>query len=96
MALGMERSIADLEPFRYKNFKCLDHNKFFEVNIYQKDPVIGATTLHARVLRLTCKMEGNSRSKLLPDRTEIERSSSVEVEGGRSDLSHCRRNLKLC
>lgn len=24
---------------RYKNFKCLVHNKFFEVNIYQKDPV---------------------------------------------------------
>ncbi|KAL8387092.1 hypothetical protein RB595_010163 [Gaeumannomyces hyphopodioides] len=23
----------------YKNFKCDSHNKFFEVNIYQKDPV---------------------------------------------------------
>ncbi|OBT82970.1 hypothetical protein VE02_08467 [Pseudogymnoascus sp. 03VT05] len=23
----------------YKNFKCLIHNKFFEVNLYQKDPV---------------------------------------------------------
>ncbi|KAJ4245736.1 hypothetical protein NW762_013860 [Fusarium torreyae] len=23
----------------YKNFKCQTHNKFFEVNIYQKDPV---------------------------------------------------------
>ncbi|TPX14569.1 uncharacterized protein E0L32_005261 [Thyridium curvatum] len=23
----------------YKNFKCEGHNKFFEVNIYQKDPV---------------------------------------------------------
>ncbi|KAL9616187.1 MAG: hypothetical protein Q9160_008918 [Pyrenula sp. 1 TL-2023] len=23
----------------YKNFKCTAHNKFFEVNIYQKDPV---------------------------------------------------------
>ncbi|KAK4868510.1 hypothetical protein LT330_006712 [Penicillium expansum] len=23
----------------YKNFKCTMHNKFFEVNLYQKDPV---------------------------------------------------------
>ncbi|QKX58682.1 uncharacterized protein TRUGW13939_05809 [Talaromyces rugulosus] len=23
----------------YKNFKCVTHNKFFELNIYQKDPV---------------------------------------------------------
>ncbi|TGO60367.1 hypothetical protein BCON_0036g00580 [Botryotinia convoluta] len=23
----------------YKNFKCTSHNKFFEVNLYQKDPV---------------------------------------------------------
>ncbi|KAI1335764.1 hypothetical protein F5Y15DRAFT_419647 [Xylariaceae sp. FL0016] len=23
----------------YKNFKCDDHNKFFELNVYQKDPV---------------------------------------------------------
>ncbi|KAK0388375.1 hypothetical protein NLU13_4620 [Sarocladium strictum] len=23
----------------YKNYKCLVHNKFFEVNVYQKDPV---------------------------------------------------------
>ncbi|KIW36243.1 uncharacterized protein PV06_11464 [Exophiala oligosperma] len=23
----------------YKNFKCDAHNKFFEVNVYQKDPV---------------------------------------------------------
>ncbi|KAJ5552276.1 hypothetical protein N7494_001654 [Penicillium frequentans] len=23
----------------YKNFKCTTHNKFFEVNLYQKDPV---------------------------------------------------------
>ncbi|KAI0571330.1 hypothetical protein Alg130_10924, partial [Pyrenophora tritici-repentis] len=22
----------------FKNFRCLTHNKFFEVNIYQKDP----------------------------------------------------------
>jgi hypothetical protein len=24
---------------RYKNFKCTLHNKFFELNLYQKDPV---------------------------------------------------------
>ncbi|CAO2656612.1 Nn.00g054150.m01.CDS01 [Neocucurbitaria sp. VM-36] len=23
----------------YKNFKCVAHNKFFEVNVYQKNPV---------------------------------------------------------
>ncbi|KAF2705053.1 hypothetical protein K504DRAFT_388777 [Pleomassaria siparia CBS 279.74] len=23
----------------FKNFKCVSHNKFFEVNVYQKDPV---------------------------------------------------------
>ncbi|KAL1623447.1 hypothetical protein SLS54_004436 [Diplodia seriata] len=23
----------------YKNFKCSSHNKFFEVNVYEKDPV---------------------------------------------------------
>ncbi|EXM19077.1 hypothetical protein RAB80_015016 [Fusarium oxysporum f. sp. vasinfectum] len=23
----------------YKNYKCRNHNKFFDVNIYQKDPV---------------------------------------------------------
>ena len=30
-------SSSDL--YRYKNYKCDEHNKFFEVNIYQKDPV---------------------------------------------------------
>lgn len=24
---------------RFKNFKCSDHNKFFEMNVYEKDPV---------------------------------------------------------
>lgn len=24
---------------RYKNFKCVAHSKFFELNIYQKDPI---------------------------------------------------------
>jgi hypothetical protein len=24
---------------RYKNYRCTEHDKFFEVNIYQKDPV---------------------------------------------------------
>lgn len=24
---------------RYKNFKCSVHNRFFEINVYQKDPV---------------------------------------------------------
>jgi hypothetical protein len=24
---------------RYKNFKYVDHNRFFELNVYQKDPV---------------------------------------------------------
>src|SRR5439155_3048055 len=24
---------------RYKNFKCTSHNKFFELNLYQKDSV---------------------------------------------------------
>ena len=24
---------------RYKNYKCEIHNKFFEVNVYQKDPI---------------------------------------------------------
>ena len=24
---------------RYKNYRCDEHNKFFEVNLYQKDPV---------------------------------------------------------
>lgn len=24
---------------RYKNFKCDSHNKFFEFNIYQKNPL---------------------------------------------------------
>jgi hypothetical protein len=28
-----------LVTYRYKNFKCTSHNKFFEVNLYQKDPV---------------------------------------------------------
>lgn len=50
---------------RYKNFKCLVHNKFFEVNIYQKDPVnhiIGASTLPVRAAKLICRRE-NGRSK---------------------------------
>lgn len=25
--------------FSYKNFRCDQHNRFFEVNIYQKDPI---------------------------------------------------------
>jgi hypothetical protein len=28
-----------LIAFRYKNFKCDIHDKFFEVNLYQKDPI---------------------------------------------------------
>lgn len=31
---------ADLRStIRYKNYKCNAHDKFFEVNLYQKDPV---------------------------------------------------------
>jgi hypothetical protein len=26
-------------PCRYKNFRCASHNKFFELNLYEKDPV---------------------------------------------------------
>lgn len=26
-------------PSSYKNYKCDGHNKFFELNLYQKDPV---------------------------------------------------------
>ena len=29
---------TDIEV-RYKNFRCEGHDKFFEVNVYQKDPV---------------------------------------------------------
>jgi hypothetical protein len=28
-----------LLPSRYKNFKCASHNKFFELNLYEKDPI---------------------------------------------------------
>lgn len=31
---------------RYKNYRCGEHDKFFEVNLYQKDPV---NTHHWRV-----------------------------------------------
>ena len=27
------------DAFRYKNFKCEQHNRFFEVNLYQKNPL---------------------------------------------------------
>jgi hypothetical protein len=27
------------DVIRYKNFKCDAHNKFFEVNLYQKNPI---------------------------------------------------------
>jgi hypothetical protein len=27
------------KTIRYKNFKCTRHNKFFELNLYEKDPV---------------------------------------------------------
>jgi hypothetical protein len=30
---------SKLMEHRYKNFKCTTHNKFFEINLYQKDPV---------------------------------------------------------
>lgn len=33
------RKLQELTAYRYKNFKCTVHNKFFEVNLYQKDPV---------------------------------------------------------
>jgi hypothetical protein len=29
----------DLTEDRYKNYRCSSHNKFFELNIYEKDPV---------------------------------------------------------
>jgi hypothetical protein len=38
LASKMELLAAKTEP-RYKNFKCTEHNKFFEVNLYQKDPI---------------------------------------------------------
>jgi hypothetical protein len=28
-----------LSSCRYKNFRCASHNKFFELNLYEKDPV---------------------------------------------------------
>jgi hypothetical protein len=32
-------NVFDANVHRYKNYKCTLHNKFFEVNVYQKDPV---------------------------------------------------------
>lgn len=38
--LRHENHVDDTKsPSSYKNYKCGGHNKFFEVNIYQKDPV---------------------------------------------------------
>lgn len=31
-------SLNILLTFSFKNFKCSQHNKFFEVNLYQVDP----------------------------------------------------------
>jgi hypothetical protein len=31
--------VTRLLDFSFKNYKCAIHNKFFEVNVYQKDPV---------------------------------------------------------
>lgn len=35
----MIHSSSETHWSRYKNYKCVAHNKFFELNIYQKDPV---------------------------------------------------------
>lgn len=31
---------TELNSFRYKNFRCARHNKFFEVNLYQRNPIV--------------------------------------------------------
>lgn len=35
----MSSMMTTREINRYKNFKCTVHNKFIEVNVYEKDPV---------------------------------------------------------
>lgn len=35
---GVRRPRTDIS-FSYKNFRCAEHDKFFEVNLYQKDPM---------------------------------------------------------
>ena len=37
--MWLGRELTDRRVFRFKNFKCAAHNKFFEVNVYQKNPV---------------------------------------------------------
>ncbi|KAJ5902852.1 hypothetical protein N7495_003380 [Penicillium taxi] len=38
-SIFLENKQSDQIDYRYKNFKCETHNKFFELNLYQKDPV---------------------------------------------------------
>jgi hypothetical protein len=72
--------------FRFKNFKCVAHNKFFELNLYEKDPV-NRHHWRANIARPATDID-------LPSQTSRAAEYSQASEGG-TTLAHGTADSEL-
>ena len=66
---------------RFKNFKCEQHNRFFEVNLYQKNPV-NAHHLRANLARPSRDIDLTFRSKDADTGEKVLQSAEQEEKHG--------------
>ncbi|KAG4442608.1 hypothetical protein IFR05_001938 [Cadophora sp. M221] len=93
----------------YKNFKCTVHNKFFELNLYQKDPVnkhhwranIARPASNIDILKNDKKSPETSsghvigRAALVDVKTEVVHDGSSGGDGGENEMAReSDRNIK--
>ena len=74
---------------RYKNFKCTSHNKFFELNLYQKDPV-HRHHWRANIARPAADIDLDASSGgqvSAQDDTKIEGRQSITIQKNTGDES---------
>jgi hypothetical protein len=84
--------------FRYKNFKCTAHNKFFELNLYQKDPV-NKHHWRANIARPSADIDldtnkggqgsanNNASGKAQVDQLPADQASSAKTAGAKTETS---------
>jgi len=72
--------------FRFKNYKCVAHNKFFELNLYEKDPV-NRHHWRANIARPATDID-------LPSQTSRAAEYSQASEGG-TTLAHGTADSEL-
>jgi hypothetical protein len=79
LASSLQKSKSPKIAYRYKNFKCTLHNKFFELNLYQRDPV-NRHHWRANIARPAADidLDASSGGKVSAQRTA---SDDTEIEG---------------